>query len=160
MKKRPLIYYAHPYRMRGSEEEKHHIKVLEEKGFEVYDPFIGEGDVEKRHGGPYYSNPTIEFARELVEKDLEMVEKCDWLIAIMVGSTGTAMELMYAWTLGKKIISIDSRHHPFPMVLSDYLYETFEEFEKNFELEKLSPREFVKKSMKEFHPVYEKLKEN
>ncbi|MHA1280232.1 MAG: hypothetical protein ACTSQ8_23875 [Candidatus Helarchaeota archaeon] len=133
-KKKPSIYYAHPWAMRGSDEEKYHMKILEEKGFDVYDPFLREEEIEKKYGGPYYSRPSKDFAIELVEKDFGAILKCKYFIAIMRGSTGTAMELMYAKMNGKRILVIDDRNHPFSVALADELYETFDEFEKKFKL--------------------------
>ena len=139
-KRKPMLYYAHPWTMRGTPEEQHQLDVLRAKGFSIYEPFKGEEELEKKYGGPYYSRPSVAFASALYRRDTLAINRCQYVLAMAsTGSTGTSMEIMYGYRSKKKIIIIDDRMHPFNVHIGtrkgNKFYKTFEEFEKDFKLE-------------------------
>lgn len=128
------IYFAHPFSKMGTEEEAEIITTLQNLGYEVYDPFDGEGELCRRYGVSfYYQKPTFEFAEEIVARDFEAVDKCDALFAWIVSNSsclGTVRELDRALRYGKKTIVIHHRPNPF-LKNVDILYLSVKDFKNN-----------------------------
>ena len=67
-------------------------------------------------------NPTMrvcgvkeEAAREIVETDKRDIDSCDWvLVNFQKPSARVAMEILYAWERGKRVIVATGGSHRFP----------------------------------------------
>jgi len=129
MKKK--IYLAHPFDRRFSKRKNMLIKKLEERGFEVIDPFDGEDEIAKQYGvKSYYENPCRAFALEIKERDFTQVESCDALFAwIPKGVTmiGTIREFDRALEHEKYIIVLCYKPNPF-LEDADELYLSYQDF--------------------------------
>lgn len=86
------VYVALPMiHMKDFSFNKKFIKLLEDLGFEVLSKWVIKFEEE---------NP-----REVFERDISTIEKCDILIAdVTFPSHGVGMEIMYAFIKGKRII--------------------------------------------------------
>jgi len=143
---KPRIYFAHPFPLRDTDLELRVMEAIEEKGYDVYDPFTQESDLESKYGGRYYDLPTKAFAEEIVKTDLAKVEELDGVIAFLpiewlkenapgYMTIGTPMEIKHAYERGKKVIIISERPNPFLVCHCNEYYLTIEDFENG---EKLS----------------------
>lgn len=106
---------------------------LKALGFVAVNPFDDEEKIEEKYNAKqgYYSNPSEQFAMDIVDNDFLMVFSCDHLLAWFPKtslSIGTPIEMFWAKTLGKKVISICGKPHPFVLRYSDQIYSSVEEF--------------------------------
>lgn len=128
---KPKIYFAHPSRKRFSKRKEMLINKLREKGYEIIDPFVGEGKIANKYGvNFYYENPCRDFALEIKERDFNMVVKCDALFAwIPKGVTmiGTIREFDKALEHRKHTIVLCYKANPF-LEDADELYLTYQDF--------------------------------
>lgn len=129
------IYFAHPFEMWNSPEELRITKILESKGYIVYNPFNeSEQDLCNKYGVKnYYDNPTEEFAYDIVKTDLSAIDKCEYFFAWFpkgIRTIGTPIELHYAYKIGKIKIVLCDKAHPFAIYYSNYLFYTIDEVEK------------------------------
>lgn len=138
--RKPRIYLAHPFDRRFSKRKEMIIKKLEEKGYEVVDPFIGENKLEKKYGGKgYYDNPLRAFALDIKEKDFNQVIDCDAYFGWVpkdVTVVGTIREFDKALEHGKHTIVLCYKPNPF-LEDADELYLSYQDFleGKQFEWE-------------------------
>jgi len=125
------IYFAHPFSKMGTKREEMIIKILEERGFEVIDPFIGEDELCRKYGvSYYYQKPMLQFANEIVYRDFKMVDDCDALFAWLPKTSvclGTVRELDRALRKGKETIVIHHKPNPF-LIDVDILYLNYNDF--------------------------------
>ncbi len=131
MKERKKIYLAHPFDRRFSKRKEMIIKKLEERGFEVIDPFVGENKIEKKYGGKsYYDNPLRAFALEIKERDFNQIEILDAFFAWIpkdVTVIGTIREFDKAIQRGKYTIVLCYKPNPF-LEDADELYLSYQDF--------------------------------
>lgn len=131
------VYFAHPYQTWKSEEEGRIERKLTDLGYIVYNAFnqIEEGFIEK-YGGEYYSNPSKEFAEEIVNGDFLLLDKSDEYFGWFPKGhmcIGSSIELQYAYAQKKKISVICESPHPFLYTMSDKFYKTISDFENGRE---------------------------
>ena len=133
--KKLRCYFSHPYEKRHSKKKYRIKKVLEERGVEVIDPFIGEFKILRKHNieEDYYNNPKFKAAREMWIKDLKQVRECDMIVAwIPEPSIGCSAEIQYAYKKKKFIQIISPIKHPsFAYVLTgaNQQFESVKDFE-------------------------------
>ncbi len=134
--KKKRIYFAHPFKMKGGLWEKKIIKLLEEAGYEVVEPFEEEKPILHKYGiKSYYDNPIKVIASEIYNRDYNHVKSCDELFAWFPENTpciGTAIELAWADFDGKYTYVFDTTRHPFLLTIGDFLYTSWEQLEKEF----------------------------
>lgn len=125
------LYFAHPYDRRLSMEKEIIIEELEDRGFEVVDPFVGEENIAQKYGvNDYYENPCREFALEIKERDFRHVIECDALFAWIpknITIIGTIREYDKALEFGKYIIVLCYKPNPF-LEDADELYLSLSDF--------------------------------
>ena len=133
--KKKTIYFAHPFDRIGTKREKMIEQILEERGFEVINPFKMEQELNKKYGvDNYFDNPCKGFAKDIVDQDWQMVSGADayfgWFPknATMIG---TPIELVWAVLLEKEIITLAHRPHPFVLMFSHIIYIGYKNFAKN-----------------------------
>jgi len=129
--RKPKIYLAHPFDKRNSKRKEMIIKKLEEKGYEVIDPFVGENKLEEKYGvKSYYDNPLRAFALEIKERDFNQVKNCDALFAWIpkdVTMIGTIREFDKALRNRKHTIVLCYKPNPF-LEDADELYLSYQDF--------------------------------
>jgi len=98
-------YFAHPYIKKNTTDKYKIKKILEERGIEVIDPFIGEYKILREHGiKEYYETPNYKVARKFWIKDLSTIRECNMFVCWLPHpSIGTSAELMYALEWQKRI---------------------------------------------------------
>ncbi|NWG11167.1 nucleoside 2-deoxyribosyltransferase [Candidatus Bathyarchaeota archaeon] len=85
-------------------------------GFEVVDPWEREKVIYKRTKSGWWNDVP---AKDFIRRDLEDIEKCDFVIAYFPRiSAGTCMELFYAKLKGKKTICICKIKNPSPWIVA------------------------------------------
>jgi len=130
-KEKKKIYFAHPWDRLGTKREEMIIKKLEERGFEVINPFVGENKLEAKYGGMgYYDNPLRAFALDIKEKDFKQVIDCDAFFAWIpkdVTMIGTIREFDKALENGRYTIILCYRPNPF-LEDADELYLSYQDF--------------------------------
>lgn len=132
------IYFAHPFKKKGTKMESKIIELLSNQGLDVIDPFKGEEDILRKYGiTNYYDNPSKQLSREIYRRDYESVHSCDFLFAWLptdVYTIGTPIEFSWAHdAMNMYTIVLCPIRHPFPMNMADFLYHTLEEMEKSIE---------------------------
>ena len=131
MKRKPTIYFAHPYNKQETSTQKEIIKLLESCGLEVKNPFEGELDILHKYGiTKYYDKPSKALSREIYNRDYELVHSCDFLFAWFPTDTfsiGTPIEFAWAHNLSMFTIVLCPLDHPFPMNMADFHYHNMEE---------------------------------
>lgn len=134
MKKK--IYFAHPFRMKGSIGECEIITMLQLSGYEVIDPFEDEKVILHQHGVEnYYDRPNKIMASQIYRRDHEHVMTCDELFAWFpkeVPCIGTAIELEWAYCANKYTYVFSPVKHPFLWSMTDFLYTSWEQLKKEF----------------------------
>jgi len=76
----------------------------------------------------------------IVQKDKRDIMTCDTILAkCEVPSFGTAMEIMFAWSLRKQIIVVTNSFSPWIRYHADEIYPTLEEAIKSLEFTKNDP---------------------
>jgi len=129
------IYFAHPFDKWNSNQEKMIEQILTKRGYDVINPFKKEDRINKKYGvNNYYDNPTFEFAKEIIEKDYELVKECDEYFGWFpkdVTMIGTPLELSWANSLGKKITVLCYKPQPFLWMYSDIFYIGYENFKND-----------------------------
>lgn len=129
---RKTIYFAHPFDKWRSKREEMIERILTEMGYEVINPFKEEDKLNEKYGvDNYYENPTIEFAKDIVDKDRIMVENCDEYFGWFpkdVTMIGTPLELAWARQMGKKITVLCYKPQPFLWVFSHQFYLGYDNF--------------------------------
>jgi len=135
---KPKIYFAHPSRRKDSKRKEMLIKKLEERGYEVVDPFVGEDELAKKYGVDfYYENPCRDFALEIKKRDFFKVVSCNALFAwIPKGVTmiGTIREFDKALRHNIHTIVLCYKANPF-LEDADELYLTYKDFINNKQFE-------------------------
>ncbi len=95
-----LVYVAEPLFTPGERKYAEEIDaILRELGYETYLPHRDAGVFERGKSS----------SRKFFEHDLELLKKCDFVVAILNGTdvdSGTAWEIGYAYAQGKKIFGI------------------------------------------------------
>lgn len=133
-KKRPTIYFAHPFDRMGSKREEMIERILEERGYEVVNPFKKEIDLNAKYGvNNYYENPTKEFAEDIVVSDYKLVADCDEYFGWFpkgVTMIGTPLELAYAMKHKKKITVLCYKAQPFLWYHANVFYLGYDNFVK------------------------------
>lgn len=110
-----LVYFAHPYSKKDSHGEREIISILEKKGYEVVNPFDGEGKFleEQNHSTAYYKDADGDVGSALWDKDLKQVKKCNALLVwLPEKGIGSSKEEVYAIFWRKEIIIISPFKHP------------------------------------------------
>jgi hypothetical protein len=129
------IYFAHPYAKWGTDEEERIIQTLEERGYEVIEPFREkEVNLEKEFGGSFNDKPNFLFAEKIVNQDLELLQKCNDFLAWLPASgrlIGASIEFAIAFNNNMYIISICEAPHPFIYHMSNELYLSIDDFNMN-----------------------------
>ena len=126
-------YAAHPHKLRGTNEQKRLFYAIKARGYELINPFAYE--VEK-NGSEYYDNANYAHARTIVEFDLDLISKCDVVIAYCprkMPTWGTSMEIVRAKDMGKRVIVISDLPHPFLWFFADEFYEDLDKFRDGIE---------------------------
>lgn len=133
-----------------SRKKVHKIQTMLEKRYtlELINPFYQAyrdeivkldsfgGKNERKYYGKMQSRFTMKTCCKIVEQDLEMLDKCDGVLAIIDGHiVGTAMEIQYAKLMGKHvwIVAYKYHNHPWIRAYADRLFpniRTFEQFLK------------------------------
>ena len=130
--KKKKIYFAHPYDKWKSKREEMIERLLEQRGYEVVNPFKKENKLNEKYGVEnYYENPTRPFAKDIVNKDWYMVADCDSYFGWFpkdVTMIGTPIELTWALLLQKEIISLCYKPQPFLWLMSNKLYIDYDNF--------------------------------
>jgi hypothetical protein len=125
-------------------------KILEERGYEVVNPFKTEDKLNTKYGvSNYYEKPSLEFATEIVERDYEMVEECDAYFGWYpkgVTMIGTPLELAHAVQHKKYIIVMCYKPQPFLWVHAHAFYLGYDNFKNGIEGVKVE--EFLNKQTK------------
>ena len=131
-KERKKIYFAHPWDKWKTKREEMIERILEERGYEIVNPFKEENKLNEKYGvDNYYEDPTKPFATDIVDKDWEMVEECDAYFGWFpkdVTMIGTPIELVWALLLNKEIISLCYKPQPFLWVMCNKLYVDYDKF--------------------------------
>ena len=129
------IYFAHPFDKWKSKREEMIVRILEERGYEVINPFEEEDRLNVKYGvNHYYEKPTFQFAKDIVDKDYEMVKNCDEYFGWFpkdVTMIGTPIEFMWAKNLGKKTTVLCYKPQPFLWVLADRFYIGYNNFQED-----------------------------
>jgi len=117
---------------------------LEEQNIEYYDPWVAGTEIRKLFWEAYNKlmdgkiNLTdyLKVSRKLVSNDLKNLDSCDTIVAyINKQTTGTAMEIMYAFLKKKTIIIINEWFpHPFHLVFADEIYDSIENWKLSWRL--------------------------
>jgi len=132
------IYFAHSFELRGTQEERLFIIQLKQKfpSAKIINPFEKETELEAKYDGEYYQNPNFNFAKDIIESDLDLLDSCDIICALIPEGNyriiGTSMEIMYAWVKRKYVIVIceDKKRprHPWLWYCANEFYSNREEF--------------------------------
>ena len=99
------VYFAHPSKKKGSDEEKRIIEILENRQLDVINPFEEEKKLDLEYDWKTWeSSLPKNIARKLWIQDLSFVSICDILVAWfpLYKAIGTAAELQFALDLQKK----------------------------------------------------------
>lgn len=93
-------YFAHTWAKRHSKKKYKIKKILEDRGLEVIDPFIGEFRILRKYGfknnEEYWDRPNYKAAREIWVKDLSQIRNSNILLAwVPVTSIGVSAEISY-----------------------------------------------------------------
>jgi len=130
--KKGTIYFAHPFDRWKSKREEMIEQILEERGYDVVNPFKEENKLNEKYGvSNYYERPTFDFANDIVNKDYESVKECDEFFAWFpkdVTSIGTPIELVWASLMKKKITVLCYKPQPFLWKLVDIFYIGYANF--------------------------------
>lgn len=131
---RAKVYYAHPYKTRGTHIEERIIDELKSRRLIIHEPFTKEAEVLSKYGvEEYYERPYFELARDIWTKDRGRVIKSDIIVAHIpddIQAIGTAMEVAIAYEFGKFIQIISPMKHPSFALYADQLFETVEDWER------------------------------
>lgn len=116
------IYFAHTTRQKHSRRKRKIIKILIKRGYEVFDPLLGQ--------------PMKTEDISVVDKDLELLDFCDsifcWFPKKHNTNIGTGGEFMYSHMKGKKeIIALHYQAHIFLMRFATKFYKSFRDFKKD-----------------------------
>lgn len=129
------IYFAHPFDKWRTPREEMIERFLKDRDYEVINPFKQESKLNEKYGvDNYYESPTIEFARDIVDKDRMMVLECDEYFGWFpkgVTMIGTPIELMWARELKMKITCLCYKPQPFLWMYSDVFYTSYKDFVTN-----------------------------
>jgi len=132
IKYKPKIYFAHPFDKWQTPREDQIEKILESRGYIVVNPFKEEDKLNEKYGvNNYYENPTYNFAKDIVDKDYQMVSDCDEYFGWFpkdVTMIGTPIELVWAHDLGKKITVLCYKPQPFLWMMADVFYIRYRNF--------------------------------
>lgn len=124
MKQKIRAYYAHPLTTRTCGIANVVLKNLQENlpEIEFVNPFE-QGD----HTRQWLQQPNIKSAKEIIRKDLHLIQDCDIVISYfpdsintqkLTGSIGTPMEYFYArYCLNKLVYALTPYIHPWMMAL-------------------------------------------
>jgi nucleoside 2-deoxyribosyltransferase len=109
------------YRGGGIEDIRNMYSLLESRGFSIVNHTSQNNGMD--YSGIKDFRNKIELSRQIVNLDLEYIEKTDAIIVIANGpSYGTAIEMFVAKRSGKKVILLakDPIPTPWPVNFSDY----------------------------------------
>lgn len=128
-------YLAHPVLSRETI-AKFERNFEKRTGIDLVNPFIEverelNEDLNASEAGDYSSVDPI----DLVNKDLNAITKCDFLVAFVTGqrSYGTIMEICYAYSMGKPVFIIcENGHqdHPWLVYHSNKIFTNTAQFRK------------------------------
>ena len=132
-------YFAHPFKLRFSEEKKEIMEILKDRGIDVLDPFIDEEKINIEYGAKNYYDDAIKNRLKLGQKiwqhDLDRVLKCDMILVWQPhATTGCTVEMWEAFRNHKFIQIIAPNQHPvFAYILKtgrNQQFRRIEEFKK------------------------------
>lgn len=130
-KKKSKCYFAHSWTLKGTELEAEIIKHLSDF-YDVINPFEEEDLLEDKYGHPYYEYPTKDFAKDIVEADIQKMKEADVLIAYVERKrqVGTIFEIFYfSQILKKPVVVISDSPSPFFFGVQGITYiQTFNKF--------------------------------
>jgi len=131
-------YFAHPYELWKTKKEEQILNIIEQRGWEPFNPFDKEDHLLQKHEVTcYYDDPNRELANEIVRIDLKNLSECEVLVAYFprrFRGVGTIMEIMYAWLKGKYIVIIVEGKsgvrnlHAWLVSAADEYYSSLEDF--------------------------------
>ena len=128
------VYLAGPMETKWREP---FIKKLKEMGHEAICPEDGKKD-----------------PNAIVKDDLEMIRKCDLIIAVLEEDAhriGTSMEIMAGYTYGVPVVSAYHKSHPWLLSLSNLFFESKQHILDSMnEVIELVSTEECRKPMEEF----------
>ena len=144
------VYFAHPSKMIGSDDEKRIIQILKDRKLDVINPFDEEASIRIQINLKTWKDTMPkDFARKLWVNDLAFINTSDIIVAWfpLYEAIGTAAEVQHALDLQKKyyytrknykskglLIQIISkiRHPLFAYALQhgNQLYDTIDDFER------------------------------
>ena len=127
------LYLAHPFMSRKDVWIWEH-EIEAEYGIELVNPFY-DTDREDIHRIDAGEMPRYTVSAGVVDDDLELIEDCDGIVAIIDGATsyGTIMEIVYAFLHNKSVYIIctnNHQEHPWLRYHADEIFTSREEFEK------------------------------
>lgn len=129
------VYFAHPFDTWKTPREGMITKYLTERGYNVYNPFVEEDKLNEKYGTDnYYQKPSIEFAKDIVDKDHIAVKKTDEYFGWFpknITMIGTPIELVWAFRMGKKTTVLCYKPQPFLWYYSDVFFTDYKSFVEN-----------------------------
>ncbi|MHA1680975.1 MAG: hypothetical protein ACTSUE_08195 [Promethearchaeota archaeon] len=133
------IYFAHPYSQWNSDEANMIENILESRGYAIINAFkMKEDHLIKKYGTEYYSNPTVNFAGDIVKEDLLLLESVDEYLGWFKDGCmciGSSIEFYHAKIKGKPTKVICNSPHPFLYTMADEFYESIEKFKSGHPLQ-------------------------
>jgi len=134
-KEKRTIYFAHPFDKWHSKREEMIERILEGRNYKVINPFKEEDRLNEKYGvNHYYENPTYDFAKDIVDKDYDMVKHCHEYFGWFpkdITMIGTPIELVWAYNMHKKITVLCYKPQPFLWILADVFYIDYDAFVKD-----------------------------
>lgn len=125
-------YFAHPEKLKDSQEKYQIYAELCSRQINVIDPFKEEQHILDEFGvDRYYGNECWELARRLWTNDLGAIKSCKILVAWVPtyeSALGTMSEIDYAYINGSFIQVISPILHPSFAVYADQLFQTIDDF--------------------------------
>ena len=135
------IYFAHSWSRWKTKQESQIIKILEDRGYIVHNPFDKEIELNKKYNINWYSdNPTKPHANDIYDIDFANLMECDAYFGWFSKNNhiiGTSIELAWAYyaeLLGyeqMEIIVLSFKKHPFNWRMCDKFYEGYNNFKQD-----------------------------
>lgn len=97
------------------------LKVLRDKGFEVYAPI-------EHFTESAWDWPNNEWAIQVFRNDVEAIKRCDFVVSLTWGrlqtSAGTTWEQGFAYGIGKKVILVEMTNNVQSLMVANGRYAT------------------------------------
>ena len=133
------VYFAHPFDTWHSKREEMIMRRIEEMGLIPINPFEEEDKLNVKYGVEhYYQRPIKPFAKDITDRDLAMVQSCEFYIGWYpkgVTMIGTPIEMVWACLLSKKVMAICYKPQPFLLDHADVLFKGYKNFKEGIEYE-------------------------